>query len=145
MDTADIKTIKIIDTPYDLEGKDIVCYPNLILLCKVSVPRLFMKPRIIKFPITVDLVKGSAAISDMYPESQEISIHNQSLIPIVAVKEEALASARQIIIKWVRHKFKAYKVPEIEIVKEEEIYKVFFYSEIYEEMVLIDSIKGLEM
>lgn len=142
--TDELKTIKVIETPYDLEGREIICYPNLILLAKIKIFRLFMKPRIVYSSITVDLVKGEAARSNKFPEYQELEIDSNALIKPLTTNEDSIKEAKKIILKWGRHKFKTYKVPEIEIIKQEEVYKAFFYTELNNERVLIDSIKGIE-
>lgn len=140
-----VKTVKIIETPYDLKGRDVICYPNLIFFFKIKVFRLFMKPRILYSAITVDLVKGNAARSNMVPEYRTIDINNTALIPAFIKTETAIEEAKKVVLRWARHKYKVYKVPEIEITKQEELYKVFFYAEVDNEEILIDSVKGIEM
>lgn len=140
-----LETVKIIDSSYDLEGREIVCYPNHILTFKVSIHRLFMKPRILYSTITVDMVKGNAARSNMFPEHKTIEISKQSLVPTLIKEETAIEEAKKVIIKWARHKFRVYKAPEIEIAKQEKLYKVFFYAEVNNEPMIVDSIKGVEM
>lgn len=140
-----MQTIKVIETPYDLEEREIVCYPNLNILFKINVFRMFMKPRVFYSPITVDLVKGNAARSNMFPDSESIDIYKKAIVPALITTEKAIEEAKSLLIRWARHKFKIYKVPEIEIVKQEKAHKVFFYSEINNEKVLVDSIKGVEL
>ena len=140
-----MKTVKIIQSSYDLEGREIVCYPNEVFTFKVGIHRLFMKPRILYSSITVDMVKGNAARSNMFPESTTIEISNKSLVPALITEETAIKEAKKVIIKWARHKFRAYRVPEIEITKHEKLYKVFFHVEVNNEPTLVDSIKGIEM
>lgn len=140
----ELKTIKIIETPYDLEDREIICYPNLILLAKIKIFRLFMKPRIVYSVITVDLVKGEAARSNIFPEYKEMEINSYALIEPLITTENSIAEAKKIILKWVRHKFKSYKVPEVEIIKQEEVYKAFFYAQLKNQKILVDSVKGIE-
>ena len=140
----ELKTIKIIETPYDLEGREIICYPNLILLAKIKIFRLFMKPRIVYSAITVDLVKGEAARSNKFPEYKELEINSNALIKPLTTTENSIAEAKKIILKWGRHKFKTYKVPEVEIIKQEEVYKAFFYAQLKNQRILVDSVKGIE-
>lgn len=140
----ELKTIKIIETPYDLEDREIICYPNLILLAKIKIFRLFMKPRIVYSAITVDLVKGEAARSNKFPEYKELEINSNALIKPLTTTENSIAEAKKIILKWGRHKFKTYKVPEVEIIKQEEVYKAFFYAQLKNQRILVDSVKGIE-
>jgi len=114
----DVAVIDLIDTPYDLEGRDIVCYPNLILAFKIEIPRLFMQPRIVYSTITVDLVKGDAARSDRFPESHPIEIRQGAVVHQLTSTEAAIEAARKVVMRWLRHKYKIYKVPEIELVKQ---------------------------
>ena len=138
--------IRLIQTPYDLEGREVVCYPNLLLLFKIEVPRLFMPPRTVYSSITVDLVRGEAARADIFPESQQIEIHDEALIPRLTSYEAAMATARKLVMRWLRHKYKIYKVPHIEIIKQQEAYKAFFYTRDHnDEPLLVDSIKGVEL
>lgn len=137
--------IQIIDTPYNLNDKSIICYPNIVYLLKVKVPRVFMKSRIVYSFITVDLVKGVAALSDIFPDYKTIRINESSLVPRLITTEKATKEARKLIIKWARHKFKVYKVPEIEVVKQQELYKAFFHMEMNNKKILVDSIKGIEI
>lgn len=141
----DVKSIQIIKTPYDLQDKSLICYPQLILSVKIRIPRLFMQPRTVYSAVTVDLVKGDAARSNMFPEYEEIQIPGSAVITALTTTEAAIEEAKHLLFKWVRHKFKVYKPPEFEIVKLQEVYKVFFYADIgANEMELVDSVKGLE-
>lgn len=142
--TNNIKNISVIETPYNLDGKEIICYPNLILYLKIKVFRLFMKPRIVYSAITVDLVKGEAARANMYPKYRNIDIYEKAIITKLITNEVAIENAKKLLLKWVRHRFKAYRVPEIEIIKQKEVYKAFFQAKINNKTVLIDSIKGIE-
>lgn len=141
----EMRTIKLIETPYDLEGRDIICYPALILYAKIKVFRLLLKPRIVYAAITVDMVRGEAARSDIFPEFKEIEINSNSLIKKMATTGESVEEAKKLILKWTRHKFKVYKVPDIEIISQEEVYKAFFYAQFKGEKVLVDSVKGVDM
>lgn len=140
-----VKTVKIIENPYDLENRDVICYPNLVLFFKTEVFRLFMKPRIFYSAVTVDLVKGNAALSNKFPEHRTIEINNSAVIPALITNETAIKEAEKVVMNWARHKFRVYKAPAIEIVKQEELSKVFFYAEVNNEDMLIDSIKGIEI
>lgn len=140
----DIKSVNIIKTPYDLDGREIVCYPNLILYAKIKVPRMFMKPRIVYSAITVDLVRGEAALSNMFPEYEPLNIDSSALIKSAISIEKSVAKTEKLLIKWARHKYKIYKVPEIEILKQEKVYKAFFYTEFKNQKLLVDSVKGVE-
>src|SRR5690625_5849159 len=71
MDNEEYESVSLIETPMDLSGRELVCYPYLIVLCKVSMPRMFMKPRIAWTVITVDLVKGVPLRSNMFPGTVE--------------------------------------------------------------------------
>jgi len=138
--------VQLIETPYDLADKNIVCYPNLILLFKIQVPRLFMTPRTVYSAITVDLVKGEAARSNMYPKSQPIEIPEDALIPRLTSNDEAIDTAQKLVMRWLRHKFKIYKAPEIELSKQQEVHKAFFYTRNHkDEVLLVDSVKGIEL
>lgn len=140
------QVIRLVETPYDLEGRDIVCYPNLILLFKIGVHRLFMKPRIVYSAITVDLVKGEAARANKFPDSLRIEIRDDALIPQLTTNEEAVEAATKIVLKWLRHKYKIYKPPELELLKQQEVYKAFFYTHDHKnEPLLVDSVKGIEL
>lgn len=140
------QVIRLVETPYDLEGRDIVCYPNLILLFKIGIHRVFMKPRIVYSAITVDLVKGEAARANKFPSSQRIEISNEALIPQMIAAPDAMEAATQIVLKWLRHKYKIYKPPELELIKRQEVYKAFFYTQDHkQEPLLVDSVKGIEL
>lgn len=141
-----VQTVRIIETPYDFASKNIVCYPNLLLDLKIRVFRLFMEPRIVYSTITVDLVKGQAARSNMFPNYEEIEISNTAVIASLISTETAIDSAKQLAFKWLRHKFRVYKVPDIEIIKQQEIYKAFFYTQDHNnDVILVDSVRGVEL
>lgn len=138
--------IELIHTPYDLKGRQIVCYPNLLLLFKIEVSRLFLPPRTVYSSITVDLVRGEAARSNMFPESHEIQIRQDARIPRLISDEAAIETARKLVLRWLRHKFRIYKVPRIELLNQQEAYKAFFYTRDHnDEPLLVDSIKGVEL
>ena len=143
MDSEESKSVSLINTPMDLSERELVCYPYLIVLCKVSMPRMFMKPRTAWTVITVDLVKGVPLRSNMFPETTEISIKPSALVPAVLSNEEAINKSRKLALRWVMYKFHAFKNPEIEIVKEQEVYKAFFFAEADGKEILVDSVKGL--
>lgn len=143
MDDVQNKLVSIINTPMDLSDRELVGYPYLIVLCKVTMPRIFMKPRTAWTVITVDLVKGVPLRSNMFPETTEIDIDSSALVPPVLTAEEAINKARKLVIRWVMHKYHAFRNPEIEIVQEQEVYKAFFFSEIDGREILVDSVKGL--
>lgn len=143
MDDENIKTVSIIETPMDLSEREVVCYPYLIVLCKVSMPRLFLKPRIAWTAITVDLVKGVALRSNMFPDTGENDLKSSALVPPLLSYEEGVKKARKLAVKWVMYKFHAFKTPEIEIVREQEVYKAFFFAEANGREMLVDSVKGL--
>lgn len=143
MDNEEFTSVSLIDTPMDLSGRELVCYPYLIVLCKVSMPRMFMKPRTAWTVITVDLVKGVPLRSNMFPETTDISIKPSALIPAVLSNEEAINKSRKLVLRWVMYKFHAFKNPEIEIVQEQAVYKAFFFAEAEGREILVDSVKGL--
>ena len=140
------RVIRLINTPYDLTGRDIVCYPNLLLGFKIEVPRLFLTPRTVYSAITVDLVKGQAARSNMFPESDEIEISDDALVPRLISNDAAIEVAQNLVFRWLRHKYKIYKEPGIEVVKQQETYKAFFYTQdAKDQTLLVDSVKGIEL
>ena len=143
MDDEEYASVSLIETPMDLSGRELICYPYLIVLCKVSMPRMFMKPRVAWTVITVDLVKGVPLRSNMFPETKEISIKPSALVPAVLSEEEAVQKARKLVLRWVMYKFHAFKNPEIEIVKQQAVYKAFFFAEADGKEILVDSVKGL--
>lgn len=138
--------IQLIQTPYDLKGREIVCYPNLLLLFEIQIPRLLMPPRTVYSAVTVDLVRGEAARANMFPESDEIEIREDALIPRLTPNDAAIATARKLVLRWLRHKYRVYKVPDIKLVRQQEAYKAFFYTRDHnDEPLLVDSIKGVEL
>lgn len=139
-----MESISLINTPYHLDEREVVCYPYLIIALKIQMPRPFMKPRIAYTVVTADLVKGMVARSNMFPETNEIEIDNDALVPTIVSNEEALKKARKLSLKWAMYKFHLFRNPEIEVVKMKEVYKAFFYVNIKSEKVLVDSVKGLE-
>ena len=143
MDDSQSKQVSIINTPMDLNDRELVGYPYLIVLCKVTMPRTLMKPRTAWTVITVDLVKGVPLRSNMFPETTEININASALVPPVLTTEEAVKKARKLVIRWVMHKYHAFRNPEIEIVQQQEVYKAFFFSQIDGKEILVDSVKGL--
>lgn len=143
MDGEHLTTVSIIDTPVDFSEREVVCYPYLIVLLKVSMPRLFLKPRIAWTAITVDLVKGVPLRANMFPETTEIDIKTSALVPPMTEYDEAIKKARKLAVKWVMYKFHAFKTPEIEVVKEQKVYKAFFFAQADGKNVLVDSVKGL--
>lgn len=147
MDEAPGKTrINLIETPYDLSDKDIVCYPNLVLYFKCRVFRLFMKPRIVYSAITVDLVKGNAARANMFPNYVPIEISENALIPQLIDNAVAVEAATAVTMKWLRHRYKVYKKPDTEIMQQKQVYKAFFYiQDEKNHEVLVDSIEGVDI
>ena len=138
--------IRLIETPYDLEARDIVCYPNLVLFFKIEIQRLFMKPRIVYSAITVDLVRGEAARSNMFPKSRPIEISDDALIPQLMNHQEAITAAQKVIMKWLRYKYRIYKVPNIELLRQQAVYKAFFYTkDDKDELLIVDSVQGIEL
>lgn len=143
MDGEHLTTVSIIDTPVGFSEREVVCYPYLIVLLKVSMPRLFLKPRIAWTAITVDLVKGVPLRANMFPETTEIDIKASALVPAMMEYDEAIKKARKLAVKWVMYKFHAFKAPEIEVVKEQKVYKAFFFAQADGKNILVDSVKGL--
>lgn len=143
MDNEEYESVSLIETPMDLSGRELVCYPYLIVLCKVSMPRVFMKPRIVWTVITVDLVKGVPLRSNMFPGTVDISIKPSALIPAVLSHEEGIKKARKLVLRWVMFKFHAFRTPKIEIVKEQAVHKAFFFAEADGREILVDTVKGL--
>lgn len=143
MDNEDVSSVSVIRSQIDLSDREVICYPYLIVLCKVNMPRMFMKPRTVWTVITVDLVKGVPLRSNMFPETSGIGIKSSALVPAVISHEEAIRKSRKLVLKWVMHKYHAFKTPEIEIVKQEEVYKAFFFTETAGREILVDSVKGL--
>lgn len=143
MDNQENRSVSLINTAMDLSERELVCYPYLIVLCKVSMPRFFMKPRTAWTVITVDLVKGVPLRSNMFPETTDIDIKPSALVPAVLSNEEAIKKSRKLVIRWVMHKFHAFRNPEIEIVQEQEVYKAFFFAEANGREILVDTVKGL--
>lgn len=138
--------INLIETPYDLRDKDIVYYPNLVLYFRCQVFRLFMKPRIVYSAITVDLVKGNAARANMVPDHVPIEISENALIPQLIDNTAAVESAKAVTLKWLRHRYKVYKTPNIAILKQKQVYKAFFYIQDEKNHdVLVDSIEGIDI
>ena len=138
------ESISLIQTPYDLEGRELVCYPYLITTLKISMPRPFLKPRIVFTVVTTDLVKGIAARANMFPEADKIQIQKSALVPPVISYEQAVSKARKLALKWIMYKFHVFRTPAIEIVQEQESYKAFFFIETENKKALVDSVKGLD-
>src|SRR5699024_7355267 len=138
--------INLIETPYNLIDKDIVCYPNLVLYFKCRVFRLFMKPRIVYSAITVDLVKGNAARANMFPNCVAMEISESALIPRLIDNTAGVDAAAAVTLKWLRHRYKVYNAPDIAIMKQKEVYKAFFYiQDERNQDVLVDSIEGIDI
>lgn len=105
-----------------------------------------MKPRTVYSTITVDLVKGDGARSDMFPETRSIEISTDALIPQLTPTQTAIETARTLVMRWLRHNYKVYKVPDIELVQQQHVYKAFFYTRGHkDEVLLIDTVKGLQL
>lgn len=146
MNNEDVRVLRVIKTPYDLEDKNVVCYPQLVLYFRIRIFRLFMQPRVVYSAVTVDLVKGEAARSNKFPRSEAIEISEAAVIPALTTHEAAIEEAEKLLLRWLRHKYKIYRIPQMDIVKQREVHKVFFYAQLKNnETVLIDSVKGLEM
>ena len=96
--------------------------------------------------VTVDLVKGDAARSNMFPESADIEISTAALIPRLVTDAAAIEAARKLVLRWLRHKYKVYKSPRIDVVKQQEVYKAFFYTQNHKgEDILVDSVRGIKL
>ena len=142
----DLAVVQLVETPYDLQDRNIVCYPNLLLLFEIEVPRLFLQPRTVYSAVTVDLVKGDAARSNMFPESADIEISTAALIPRLVTNAAAIEAARKLVLRWLRHKYKVYKSPRIDVIKQQEVYKAFFYTQNHKgEDILVDSVRGIKL
>jgi hypothetical protein len=139
-----IKTVSLIETPFDLKDREVMCYPYFITAIQVAMPRPFLKPRLAYTVVTTDLVKGIPARANMFPETTEIEIDSTALVPSLLSREEATKKARKLALKWAMYKFHLFRTPKIDIVKVEEAYKAFFFAEINKERILVDSVKGLE-
>lgn len=138
--------INVITTPYDLEAQSIVCYPNLVVEFKANIFRLFMTPRTVYSTITVDLVRGQAARSNMFPHSEEMEIHQTAVIPSLISVDDGIEQAKRLLLKWLRHKFHIYKVPDIEVLRRQEVFKAFFQITDHDgETMLVDSVRGVEV
>jgi len=105
-----------------------------------------MKPRIVYSAITVDLVKGNAARANMVPDHVPIEISENALIPQLIDNTAAVESAKAVTLKWLRHRYKVYKTPNIAILKQKQVYKAFFYIQDEKNHdVLVDSIEGIDI
>ncbi|HIW12096.1 MAG TPA: hypothetical protein H9891_02945 [Candidatus Salinicoccus stercoripullorum] len=140
----DMETISLIKTGFDLKDREVVCYPYLIITFKIHLPRLFLKPRIAYTVVTADLVKGAAARSNMFPETEEVDIQESSIVPDLIEEEEALTNARKTALRWIMYKFHSFRAPRIEVIQRQKAYKAFFHADVKGRTVLIDSVKGLE-
>src|SRR5690625_2287852 len=109
-----METISLIKTGFDLKDREVVCYPYLIITFKIHLPRLFLKPRIAYTVVTADLVKGAAARSNMFPETEEVDIQESSIVPDLIEEEEALTNARKTALRWIMYKFHSFRAPRIE-------------------------------
>lgn len=140
----DRETLSLIKTGFDLEDREVVCYPYLIVTFKVHLPRLFLKPRIAYTVVTADLVKGVAARSNMFPETTEVEIQEDSVVQELVGEDEALGKARKTALRWIMYKFHPFRAPRIEVLQQQKVYKAFFHADIKGKTVLVDSVKGLE-
>lgn len=139
-----LKDILLIKTPLILKDQKLICYPYLIAVVKVIMPRPFLKPRIAKTVITADLVKGVVGRSNMVPEVSEVKIKSEALIPSQLQDEEAINKVRKLALKWALSKFHLMKTPDIEIEKVEKAYKAFILTNNEnDKTILVDSMKGL--
>lgn len=144
MEKRSMETISLIETPYELAGRKLVCYPYLITTLKISMPRPFLKSRIVFTVVTTDLVKGIAARANMFPGANDIDIQKSALVPPVISYEEAVNKARKLALKWIMYKFHVFRAPIIEIVQEQESYKAFFFIDTDKKRILVDSVKGVD-
>src|SRR5699024_11978544 len=110
----------------------------------INVPRMFMKTGRVYSSITVELVRGEAALSNMLPEYEPLNMDSSDLIKSAISIEKSVSKTEKLLIIWARHKYKIYTVPEIEILKQEKVYKAFFYTEFKDQKLLVDSVKGVE-
>lgn len=139
-----METVSLIDTQFNLEDKDVICYPYLITAVRIYMQRPFLKPRIAHTVITTDLVKGTALRANMFPPTSEIEISNSALVPVLISEEDAIKKARKLALRWAMAKFHLFRTPTIEIVEMKKVYKAFFYVHTDKKDILVDSVKGLE-
>lgn len=139
-----MKAVSLIDTRFNLEDKEVICYPYLIVAIRIYMQRPFLKPRIAHTVVTADLVKGIALRANMFPPTSDIEISNSSLVPALIPHEEAIKKARKLALRWAIAKFHLFRTPTLEIVKTKQVYKAFFYVHANGNKILVDSVKGLE-
>ena len=82
----------------------------------------------------------------MFPESADIEISTAALIPRLVTDAAAIEAARKLVLRWLRHKYKVYKSPRIDVIKQQEVYKAFFYTQNHKgEDILVDSVRGIKL
>lgn len=136
--------VALVQTNYDLDRKQLICYPYYVMRIRVTIPRPFLNPRVVTPVITADLIKGVVMRADRYPELQEVYLPKEALIRPITTLKEAEKKAKKLAFKWALGKFHMVRNPEIEIVRCDRIFKAFCLLKTPEgQTILVDSMKGL--
>lgn len=140
-----LKNVKLIETRLDLDKRKLICYPYYVMEIQVTIPRPFVKSRIVRTVITADLVKGAVMRSDCYPKGNEIYLSNKALIPPVTSLQESEKKAEKLALRWALSKYHLMRSPNIEVVKSDMMYKAFCLLKMPDgQTVLVDSMKGMK-
>ena len=138
-------TVKVMRPIFQPEVESIfILYPYRIYHLRLYYKRLRMKDRVFDYFAYVDLYRLGAERGDRFIELKEWAVDEKRVMKPLVNEEEARIKAFESAITWGNSRVVSWWLPRIEVIREEQAYKVFWVYEKNGKKVILDSLDGKE-
>ncbi|NJD98279.1 hypothetical protein E3E26_00455 [Thermococcus sp. LS1] len=139
-----VKVMRPIFKPEDGSNTDFVLYPYYIFHLRLFYKRLGRSDRVFDYYAYVDLYRLGAERGDGFIELYEWNVDERQVMEPLVDYEEARFKAFESAITWGNSRVISWWLPRIEIIREEQAYKVFWVFKKGGETFVMDSLNGNE-
>ncbi|UPV74037.1 hypothetical protein M0R89_16045 [Halorussus limi] len=121
-----------------------VAYPYRVYEAEVEVDRPLMSPRRDRRVISVDCSRRLSLRADTVPEFETRTVEDALVLPSELSPEQADEKARDAAFKWTLRTSILGDVPEVELARTVDAYKLFWLVERPDGDCIVDSVDGSE-
>lgn len=121
-----------------------VAYPYRVYETETEVDRPFMSAHTDRHVVSVDCSRRLAVRADVFPETDARTVSDVLVLPTELDDERADEKARDEVFEWTLRTSVLADVPETEIDRVADAYKLFWLVERPDGNVIIDSVRGTE-
>lgn len=121
-----------------------VAYPYRVYEAEIEVERPFLPSRRDRRVVSVDCSRRLAVRADTFPEVETRTVADALVLPSELSPEQADEKARDAAFQWTFRTSILSDVPEVELARTADAYKLFWLAERPDGDAIVDSVRGTE-